>query len=281
MRILVAVDQNPETGFVVRQVADLAGNTWSNITLLGICESEDGVNELADRLNAYRNLFLSGIEDGVSPYGRPNTEYELIQQKKNVWDQKFEDNNGRKDLSCRIRCGVAGKAIVTEASEANADLIMMGCKQGTGCEWPEDAVKKVVRNAQCSVLVVKEEKKPQMIVGCLDHDTVTQASIELINQLVTLYGAELEIVGVTDLNGLPGDVDRRMAKILSYYTDQGIKAWIRSVNADSLKSFVVEAAGQNLVALWMGKESFLDKIFSRQRLVNLASDAESSILILR
>ena len=159
---------------------------------------------------------------------------------------------------------------------------MMGCGKGTGCEWPDDAVKKVVRNAGCSVLVVKEEKTPQMIVCCLDHDTVTQASIELINQLVTLYGAELEIVGVTDLmKGLPSDVDRRMAKILAYYTDQGIKAWIKSVDADSLKSFVDQAAEHNLVALWMGKESFLDKIFSRQRLVSLATDADSSILILR
>ena len=281
MRILVAVDQNPEMGFVVPQVAELAGNTWANVTLLGICASETGIHDLANRLNAFRNIFLSGIEDGVAPYGRPNKSYELVQQKKNVWDQQFEGKNGRKDLSVRIRSGDTGRAIVAEATEASADLIMMGCKKGDGCQWPDDAVKKVVKNAQCSVLVLKEEKKPQMIVGCLDHDTVTQASIELINQLVTLYGAELEIVGVTDLKGLPSDVDRRMAKILSYYTDQGIKAWIKSVDADSLKSFVDQAAEENLVALWMGKESFLDKIFSRQRLVSLATDADSSILILR
>ncbi len=281
MRILVAVDQHPETGFVVRQVAELAGNTWANVTLLGICDSDAGVKDMAGQLDAYRGMFLSRIGGEVTPYARHNAEYELNQQKKGVWSLQYGGDNGRKDFSFRIRSGSAGKAIVAESVDANADLIVMGCKDGSRCEWPDDAVKKVVKNAQCSVLVVKEDKKPEMIVCCLDHDTVTQASIEMINQLVTLYGAELEIVGVTDMKGLPSDVDRRMAKVLSYYTDQGIKAWIKSVDAASLKSFVTQAAEANLVALWMGKESFLDKIFSRQRLVNLAADAESSILILR
>jgi len=88
-------------------------------------------------------------------------------------------------------------------------------------------------------------------------------------------------VGVTGVNGLPSDVDRRMTRILTYYTDRNIKAWIKSVDAVSLKAFVAQAAEKNLVALWMGKESLLVKIFSRQRLVNLATDSESSILILR
>lgn len=281
MRILVAVDQSRNTGFVVDQVAHLAGNTWSNVTLLGICASENDVSQLAGQIDAYRNIFLSRIGGEVSPYARNDARYELVQQKKGVWNQQYKGKNGRKALNFRIRCGHAGRAIVAESADADADLIVMGCGEGAGCEWPDDAVKKVVRNAQCSVLVVKEENKPQMIVCCLDHDTVTQPSIELINQLVTLYGAELEIVGVTRVDGLPGDVDRRMARILAYYTDQGIKAWIRSVDAASLKSFVDQAAKQNLVALWMGKESFLDKIFSRQRLVNMAANAKSSILILR
>lgn len=281
MRILVAVDNHLETKFIVPQAAELAGNTWSNVTLLGICSAEKEVGDLADRLNAYRDVFLSHMEGEISPYARSRGEYRLVQQKKGVWEQHYEGGRGKKDLSLRIRCGSAGKNIVAESLDTNADLIVFGCSKGSGCEWPDDAVRKVVKNAECSVLVVKEEKKPQMIVCCLDQDTVTQHSIELINQLVTLYGAELEIAGVTDTKGLPGEVDRRMANILTYYTGQNIKAWIRSVDADSMKSFVAQAAEKNLVALWMGKESFLGKIFSRQRLMNLAIEAESSVLILR
>ena len=36
MRILVAVDQHPYSAHVVKDVAKLAGNTWANVTLLGV-----------------------------------------------------------------------------------------------------------------------------------------------------------------------------------------------------------------------------------------------------
>ena len=36
MRILVAVDQHPYSAHVVKDVAKLAGNTWADVTLLGI-----------------------------------------------------------------------------------------------------------------------------------------------------------------------------------------------------------------------------------------------------
>ena len=132
------------------------------------------------------------------------------------------------------------------------------------------------------MLVIKENKQPQMIVCCLDHDTVTQASIELINQLVTLYRVELEIIGVTEeTTGLKADVDRRMARILAYYTSRNIKAWVRLVDAPSLKKFIDQSAEKNLMAVWTGKHSFLDKIFSRQHIEDLATTASSSVLILR
>ena len=82
MRILVAVDQNPETGFVVRQVAELAKNTWANVTLMGISVSEAGVNELAGQLVTYREMFFPRIEEDVLLYGQLNAEYELVHQKK-------------------------------------------------------------------------------------------------------------------------------------------------------------------------------------------------------
>ncbi len=120
-----------------------------------------------------------------------------------------------------------------------------------------------------------------MIDCCLDHDTVSQASIELINQLVTLYHADLEIIGVADAKGLKSEVDRRMASILDYYVSRNIKAWVKVVDGLSLNSIIAQAAEKNLVAMWMGKESFLDKIFSKQRLGKLVTSAESSVLILR
>jgi len=292
MRILVAVDQNPYSERVIRLVAALAKNTWAHVTLLGIAsdtqdfgesQSVGALHDLAAALDGYRKQFLGFFPDADSPYGRIGAGYRLVQGKKDIFNLEYPEQNERKDLKVRIRTGNAGKEILAESVQTEADLIVIGCDSKKRCQWPDDAdvPGKIVKNANCSVFVVKEEKKPRMIDCCLDHDTVSQASIELINQLVTLYQVELEIIGLADDKGLSADVDRRMARILEYYTSRNIKAWVKIVDTPSLNACIAQASENNLVALWMGKASFLDKIFSRQRLGHLVETAESSVLILR
>ena len=297
MRILVAVDKNPYSVYAVRQVAELARNTWANVTLLCIgdqappenqnvdtlLKTEGIVHDLANLLYSYGEKFLSCFEDADLLYGTHSSDYHLVREKKGILSLDYSDQPGRKVLDLRIRFGNVSKEILAESAETGADLIVVGCNPEEECRWPTDAdiPGKVVKNASCSVLVIKEEKQPQMIVCCLDHDTISQASIELINQLVTLYHAELEIIGVTGVNGLKADVDRRMARILDYYTSRNINAWVKLVDSPSLNTFIAQAAEKNLVAVWTGKQSFLDKIFSRKHLEDLATTAESSVLILR
>jgi nucleotide-binding universal stress UspA family protein len=297
MRILVAVNKDPYSGYVVRQVAKVAQNTWANVTLLCIGDhappadqsldatsaSEGGVHELAKLLHSYGRQFCDCFEDADLLYGTHTSEYHLVREKKGVLSLDYPGKPGRKVLDLRIRFGNATKEIMAESAETGSDLIVVGCnpRQASGGTSETDVSEKVVQNAPCSVLVIKEEKQPQMITCCLDHDTVTQPSIELINQLVTLYNAELEIIGVTDAHGLPADVDRRMARILAYYTSRNIRAWVKLVDRHSLKDFIAQAAEKNLVAVWTSKQSFLGKIFSHEHLGDLATTAESSVLILR
>ena len=47
-------------------------------------------------------------------------------------------------------------------------------------------------------MVVKKEFRIDQIVCCLDQDNVTQSSMELINQLLTIHRAGLTLVGFTD-----------------------------------------------------------------------------------
>ncbi len=296
MRILVALDKNPYSDYVVRLVAELAGNTWAHVTLLGVethvspgelLDSQSaktaGENAVAAVLDTYREAFLGFFGETDSPYGRHTSGYKLIQEKKGVVNLVYPEQHERKNLTVKCRAGNASREILAEAEQIEADLIVIGCDPGTDCKWEghADICGKIVKNANCSVFVVKEEKKPRMIDCCLDHDTVSQASIELINQLVTLYHADLEIIGVADAKGLKSEVDRRMASILDYYVSRNIKAWVKVVDGLSLNSIIAQAAEKNLVAMWMGKESFLDKIFSKQRLGKLVTSAESSVLILR
>lgn len=292
MRILVALSGNPYGIHVVREVARLARNTWADVTLLGVTPKQsrspsdaDGgpPSDFAAIMEQFRLDFLEVVKETESPYAAGVEGISWAGRKNGPWDLAYQGPPGKKQLNLCIRTGNPSKAIIGQAGQMESDLIVLGCGKGEGCAWDNepDAVRSVVNNAPCSVFAVKEEKQPDMIVCCLDNDHVSQASLELINQLVSMHQAELGLVGVTGAEGLKYEVDRKMGQLLSYYAERNIRAWIQLVDASSLESFMGQAAQKDLVALWMGKQSFLDKIFSRQRLSKLIATAKSSVLVLR
>ncbi len=292
MRILVALSGNPYGVHVVCEAARLASNTWADVTLLGIApkQSRSGSSvaagppaDLAGTMDQFRRDFLEVVDEPESPYPRGSEGVSWKGGKNGPWELLSQGPPGKKQLNLFIRMGQPAKAILAQAEKMQTDLIVLGCGKGDGCSWDNepDAPRSVVNNASCSVFAVKEEKRPGMIVCCLDNENVSQASLELINQLVTMHQAELGLVGVTGEGGLKDEVDRKMGQLLNYYAERNIRAWIQLVEAPSLETFIGQAAQKDLVALWMGKQSFLDKIFSRQRLSKLIATAKSSVLVLR
>jgi len=110
---------------------------------------------------------------------------------------------------------------------------------------------------------------------------VSQQSLEMINQLVTLHNAKLEIVGLTEGDELKIEVERKMDAILQYYTTRGLEPLIEIVELSSLDAFISQEAKWGLMALWMGKKSILEKVFPRRKVSKLIQGSESSVLILR
>ncbi len=293
MRILVALDHQPYSAYVVHEVAKLAMNTWADITLLGVHPRKTNANNGPDStrdvplVNVLQNLrseFLGYFpDDDSSPYAKKEINYKFVETGKGLWEELCVCGGSRKDLSVKIRFGSPVKEVLAEAQAEQSDLIVIGCSKGEHCGWEQDknAPEKIAKTAECSVLIVKEEKKPNKIVCCLDHDSVSQESLEMINQMVTLHNTELVIVGLTESEKLKEEVDRKMQQILQYYTAQKIKAWVSVVDASLLGDFVHEAAEKALVALWMGKKSKLGRFFSPDRVGKLVTAAQSSVLILR
>jgi nucleotide-binding universal stress UspA family protein len=297
MRILVAVDQNPYSAHAVRQVAGLAMNTWADITLLGLQPKKwTGANPSASIpgrrkidpsfskvMHAYRDTFLSHFEGEASPYTQLKYEYELLQTEPNLWQEFFVGRSSRKDFNVSIRQGNPAKEILAEARQDGSDLIVLGCERDPACfreQWG-NVPQKVAASAACSVWVIKKEKDIKKILCCLDHDRVSQESLEMISQMVTLYGAELEIVGLTQGDSLAKNVELKLDAILKYYTAQKIRPWIELVKISSLESFITQEGRWGLLALWMGEKSILQKAFSRKTVDRLIKAGESSVLILR
>ena len=293
MRILLAVDQQPYSAHAVDDVAKLAGNTWADVTLLGVGPKATEIGRstsraeikhpLAKKLRNYRRNFLDHFEKEESPYEKRSCNYEFVEVRKGIWEELYVCRGGRKDLKIVLRPGNPVKEILAQSYEDDSDLIAMGCHKKGDCQWEGtiNLPQKVANNASCSVLVIKEEKQIRKIVCCLDQENISQKSIEMINQMVTLYQTELEIVGLTDGTELKPKVAKNLDAILKYYNSRQIKALIKLVPTASLESFISQEAKRSMMALWMGGQSILAKMFPRGKVDKLIQGSESSVLLLR
>jgi nucleotide-binding universal stress UspA family protein len=291
MRILVAVDQHPYSAHVVKDVAKLAGNTWADVTLLGVGATDIGRSSnragikdpLIEKLKKYRRNFLDHFEKEESPYEKRRCSYEFIEVKRGIWEELYICRGARKDLKIVLRSGNPVKEILAQTQEDDSDLVAMGCYKEGDCQWEGviNLPQKVANSATCSVLVVKEEKQIRKIVCCLDQENISQKSIEMINQMVTLYQTELEIVGLTDRAMLKPKVEKNLEVILKYYNARQIKAWIKLVETASLESFISQEARRSMMALWLGGQSIFTKMFPRGKVDKLIQGSKSSVLLLR
>ena len=297
MKILLAVDQNPYSTHAVQEVAKLAANTWANVSLLAIQSRGDAKKTAVDRksplkaadsplveaLFAHRETFLSHFDREEGPYPSTGANEGLTEIEKGIYETVHTSRHTGKKLTLRLRTGAPGKEILSEAAEEESDLIVLGCDTAKACAWEgaEGVPRKVAQDASCSVLIAKAEKNVNRMVCCLDHDRVSQASLEMINQMVTLHGAQLTIAGLAENQSLKPEVEEKLNNILKYYHAQNIDPWIELVDMSTLESFIAREARWGLMALWMGKQSILEKALPRSKVNKLIKSSEASVLILR
>ncbi|MFQ5484738.1 MAG: universal stress protein [Desulfobacterales bacterium] len=297
MRILFVVDQNRYSARIIPQVVRLAMNTWSDITLLGVQPKITTAKNKStatsawrhldrsfiDTLHHYREVFFNCFSDRASPYSQLKYDYQVVEVKRGIYEELLVGRSGQKNFSVRLRPGNPSREILAESSEQESDLIVLGCDLQKACRWAEwgSIPRKVATEAACSVLIVKKEKNIQKILCCLDHDRVSHESLEMINQMVTLFQAELDIVGLTESDSLQENVERKLDWILKYYAARKIRPWIELVPLSSLEKFISREARWGLMALWIGEKSILQKVFSRKTVDRLIQASNSSVLILR
>lgn len=290
MKILVVIDKYKYSQYVLSEAIKLAMNTWADVTLLGVefKKPEQLSNQITEipitkKLIESRKKFYSSFPNKEdNPYLKNKWDYKFVKLNKKIWEE-FCVGKSIKELRVKIRFGPLAKQVLEEAEKEQTDLIIIGCNKSQDCSWQDDfrAPQKIIMGAPCSVFLVKEVKRPNKIICCLEHKNISQESLELINQMVTLYNTELAIVGITGSNNPKADVSKTMKKILKYYQGQNIKAWASILDVSLLEQFISDSAEKGLIALWMGKQSILEKLFSQKKIEKLIKGARSSVLILR
>jgi nucleotide-binding universal stress UspA family protein len=294
MKILFAGDEHPYSAFALQEVIRLAMNTWADVTLLAVSPAP-GMKEvegysalapdqpLAQALDRYRETFLGAAGEEESPYALEKWQYEWIPVKGGLWEEMLVKRGVKKDLMVRLRAGSEAQEILAEAQEEESDLIVLGCTGGGPCLWQGSAPvpQRVVNDASCSVLLVKEAQPITRIMACLDQSYISQDSLEMINQMATMHGAQLELIGLSQEGGMKKDVYRRLIEIGDYYEDRQIKVSTRLTEVAEFESFIDQELKQDLLALWMGKKSLLDRFFPRDWAGRFVSKCQTSVLVMR
>jgi nucleotide-binding universal stress UspA family protein len=294
MRILFAGDEHPYSAFALKETINLARNTWADVTLLGI-QSPSYANDSAHAgvwpanlpvskaLRGYRETFLEGWDKADSPYEMQDGRYEWIQVKDGRWEETKVMRGSKKDLRVRMRIGSPGTEALAEAQEDGSDLIVLGCTKGERCVWAANMAvpQEVVNDSRCSVLLVKEEQPVSRILACLDQGYISQESLEMINQMVTIHGAELELVGLSQNGDMNKAVYTRLIEIGDYYSDRDVEIKTRLTDISDFERFISEETREDLLALWAGKKSLLSRFFARDWIGRFVSKCQTSVLVMR
>ena len=288
MKILFAGDEQPYSAYALNEVVRLATNTWADVTLLAVSSAEAAAKPIADQplaqaLHRYRETFLNSAGGEGSPYALGASHYEWIPVAGGQFEELLVTRGAKKDVKVRLRTGNEAQEILTAAREEESDLIVLGCTKGKQCIWQGSAPvpQKVVNDADCSVLLVKEEQPISRILACLDQSYISQDSLEMINQMATLHGAQLELIGLSQEGAMKKDVYRRLIEIGDYYEDRQIKVTTRLTEIAEFETFIDQELQADLLALFMGKKSLLDRFFPRDWAGRFVSKCQTSVLVMR
>ncbi len=265
MRVLFAADEYPYSIDAIRQVENLGRNTWADITILGMAQTP----RINRTLSTLEKDFVSSVAGKAAPYGQGAFTG-------NQW------NGVKKQVKTYVRDGHPTVEIVKEAKKAGSDLIVIGGGEHS-LNWQEDGnvPLKVARKADCSVLAIKENKKIKKVLCCLDHDHVTQASLELVNQMVTLFQASLEIAVLSPSPRPDKKLEDILSSLFTRYADAGTYPTFQVVRPASFESFLSCQQKSTLLALWMGKKSILSKVLPDRKAATLLKMNAASILFLK
>ncbi|HMK34792.1 MAG TPA: universal stress protein [Desulfomonilaceae bacterium] len=294
MRILFAGDRHPYSEYALKETMKLAKNTWADVTLLGVepaSSPRDTAKDavwpsdipVSEALRGFRETFLTGWEKGESPYEMQDGRYEWIRLEKGRWEETKVLRGTRKDFRVRMRTGNPAPEVLAEAREDGSDLIVLGCTKGDRCVWAESrpVPQEVVNDSDCSVLLVKEDKPVTRILACLDQGYISQESLEMINQMLTIHGAQLELIGLSQNGDMNKTVYTRLIEIGDYYGDRQVETKTRLTDVSDFERFIGEEIRDDLLALWVGKKSLLSRFFSRDWVGRFVSKCQSSVLVMR
>jgi hypothetical protein len=275
MNILVVTDSRYFRQQLAREVGRFAANTWANITLLGTLSASDK-NQLdysQQCLLNYRKEILNflpvesdrtSIQKSILAWQKNGDRFTLISP--DSWQKRLElvliDGNIIQEIHFFSKRHALDLLVLDGYSNLNP-LLLEAATEASGC-----------------VLVAKGATDPNQIVCCLSHEHISQNSLEMINQLTTLYNAALKFVGFSNRENERMHIEILLKQLLHYYNDLNLTPWLEMVDVSIMPQFIVQQSKKNLVAISVEKNSSCNGLFTQEGLMSLISNTPSSVLLL-
>ena len=103
----------------------------------------------------------------------------------------------------------------------------------------------------------------------------------MINQMVAIHGADLELIGLSQNGDLNKAVYTRLIEVGDYYSDRDVNITTRLTDIADFEQFISKEIREDLLALWVGKRSLLNRFFARDWVGRFVSKCQASVLVMR
>ncbi|EOZ95592.1 Universal stress protein family [Indibacter alkaliphilus LW1] len=243
--ILVPYDFSKEAEYAFKFAQELAKNTTKKLKLFHVIElpgpqSFSSMGEAGAFNNDAQQIFM----------------VELVEKRKKQMadlNAKFKDSPFT--FESKIVFGNPFAGISKEIADADADLVVMGSKGSSGLEEVliGSNTEKVVRNATCPVITVKNEIHPKdikKVVFASDFDSVPDKVVDKLKKASIVIDAELHLVKIntpsmfentrTSKQKIKDFVDKHGLKVASMDVynssseEEGIIEYADDINADMI-----------------------------------------------
>ncbi len=289
MRILVGIDEFPESSATLRSAIALADGLGAELTVVhAVPFAQPAAFDVPD-FSAVRRDALRSLTPEV-------------QKRVREWSQGTSWEGRDPGSALVVRAGQPAQVLAKEAEERGADLLLIGPHRKHGLLDFGNTMRNTLAAAHTSVWVqIGEWKQPKRILAPIDLSPVATVVLERARDLARAFGAKVEVLYCfpVPLFGYPSswpepavmptyvidDVRKEsrqsFEQLLSGFDWQGVEHEPSFVEADPVAHIHDAAAGFDLIVMGQHGEGWISATVLGSTAYAVLKHAPCSILALR
>ena len=192
----------------------------------------------------------------------------LLAEVKKRFKQIIKDHSaelGKGKLTYQIREGKVYREIVGSATEAKADLIIVGTHGSSGFEefWIGSNANKIVSSVHRPIITIRGgidiQRSLNKIVLPIDSTVETRQKLPFTSELAKIHDAEIFVLSIytTKVAAVRYKVDTYTDQVIEYLEEEGVRYTRDAIEADNLTKSTIgyaERIDANLISIMTEQE---------------------------